>query len=122
MHVAGGLLGWLTRGRMPKEFDEAAFALKPGELSSVIETRMGYEIIFVAERKEERERAFEEVRDNIKNSLFARKRKSVAMFLRNSSRPRRLSKSSSLKSLRHSQSRRIRPSLAHLSLAHLESQ
>ena len=60
---------------MPKEFDEAAFALKPGELSSVIETRMGYEIIFfVAERKEERERAFEEVRDNIKNSLFARKR------------------------------------------------
>ena len=70
----GGLLGCLTRGRMPKEFDEAAFALKPGELSSVIETRMGYEIIFVAERKEERERAFEEVRDNIKNSLFARKR------------------------------------------------
>ena len=70
----GGLLGWLTRGRMPKEFDDAAFALKPGQLSNVIETRMGYEIIFVAERKEERERSFEEVRDNIKNSLFARKR------------------------------------------------
>ncbi len=70
----GGLLGWLTRGRMPKEFDAAAFALKPGQISDVIETRMGYEIIYVAERKEERERAFEEVRDNIKNSLFARKR------------------------------------------------
>ncbi|MEC9466092.1 MAG: peptidylprolyl isomerase [Myxococcota bacterium] len=70
----GGELGWLSRGRMPPEFDEVAFKLEPGQISEVVKTRLGYEIIMVSEKKAERQRPFEEVQKNIENSLTARKR------------------------------------------------
>ena len=41
----GGSLGVFPRGAMVKEFDEATAALKPGEISPVIETPYGYHII-----------------------------------------------------------------------------
>lgn len=43
--VQGGSLGVFPRGAMVKEFDEAAAALKPGEISPVIQTQYGYHII-----------------------------------------------------------------------------
>ena len=72
--VRNGDLGWLTRGRMPAEFDNVVFTLEPNTVSGVTETKLGYEIMKVWEKKPERQRPLEEVKDNIEKSLLARKR------------------------------------------------
>ncbi len=50
----GGELGFIERGTLYPEFEAAAFKLKSGEISGVIQTKAGYHIIQMIERKGDR--------------------------------------------------------------------
>jgi peptidyl-prolyl cis-trans isomerase SurA len=48
----GGLLPFVSHGQLVKEFEDAAFALQPGEMSPVVQSPYGYHVILMKERKQ----------------------------------------------------------------------
>lgn len=67
----GGDLGFFKKNDMLPEFSDAAFALKPGEVTTApIKTRFGYHVIKLEERRTAPPPAFEQVRDEVRQSLI----------------------------------------------------
>ena len=71
--VKGGDLGYFNKGQMVKSFEKVAFALKPGEVSGITETRFGYHLIKVADKKHESIMKYEEIKDRLQQYLKQQK-------------------------------------------------
>jgi peptidyl-prolyl cis-trans isomerase C len=65
----GGDLGWFGRGQMVPPFEEAAFGLEPGEVAGPVETRFGYHVIKLEDRRSTEGRTLDEVREDIRRHL-----------------------------------------------------
>jgi peptidyl-prolyl cis-trans isomerase D len=71
----GGDLDFFGRGSMVKPFEDAVFAMKPGEISNIVESEFGYHIITLTGVRGGEKQAFESVRGEIEAEV----RKSLAV-------------------------------------------
>jgi peptidyl-prolyl cis-trans isomerase C len=78
----GGDLGYFSRGQMVKPFEDAAFALKPGEISAPVQTEFGWHVIKVEDRRNRPVPSFDEVKDQLMASLVQNQLKTVVQGLR----------------------------------------
>jgi peptidyl-prolyl cis-trans isomerase D len=78
----GGDLDWVVRGQTVKNFETAAFSLKPNQISDLITTEYGFHIIQVLDKQEARLQPFEEVKTQLaaetkKTAVFDRMQSSI---------------------------------------------
>jgi peptidyl-prolyl cis-trans isomerase SurA len=65
----GGELGWLRLGTVQPEVEKAAFALQPGQISDLVRTRTGFQILQVEQRRGGGVRPLEEVKEEIRDRM-----------------------------------------------------
>lgn len=65
----GGDLGYFERGKMVKPFEDAAFSMKQGELSDIVESPFGFHLIKLTDRSEARTVSYDESKERIKQHL-----------------------------------------------------
>lgn len=73
----GGDLGYFSADKMVPSFSDAAFALQPGEVSGIVETRFGYHIIKLEDRKDAWLPSFDEVKEHLRPQLEQQKAQMV---------------------------------------------
>lgn len=65
----GGDLDFFARGAMVKPFEDAAYGLKKGEISDIVETEFGFHIIRLTDIKAPRQRSFDEMKGELEAEL-----------------------------------------------------
>jgi peptidyl-prolyl cis-trans isomerase D len=74
----GGDLGTFTRNERIAPLSKAAFALQPGEVSGPVRSKLGWHIIKVEEKSEEKVKPLEEAKEGIRKTLASQRAKNVA--------------------------------------------
>ncbi len=81
-NAKGGDLGFFTRGQMLKPFEDAAFALEPGQISEPVQTQFGWHVIKVEEKRDQPLPSYAEVKEAIMAQLIQQKAQQVVTNLR----------------------------------------
>jgi peptidyl-prolyl cis-trans isomerase C len=74
----GGDLGYLTRGEIIPAVSRAAFDLQPGQISDIITTRYGFDLVQVLDHRPPTQMAYKNTRDKIERTLRRDKEKAAA--------------------------------------------
>ena len=80
----GGDLGWFAKGAMVPEFADAAFALKPGEVSAPVQTQFGWHVIKLEDRRVKPAPTFEEMREELTQQLQTKAAEAAVLAARES--------------------------------------
>jgi parvulin-like peptidyl-prolyl isomerase len=72
-HVMMGDHKWVHRGQVDPQF-EPIFSMKPGETSSVLESKEGFHILRLNDHQAQRQMTFDEIRDRLRKDLQAKRR------------------------------------------------
>jgi peptidyl-prolyl cis-trans isomerase C len=86
----GGDLGWFTKDRMVPEFSEAAFKMKPGEVSDPVKSQFGWHVIKVEEVREKPVPTFDQVKDQVQQYLARKSQSDIIVGLRTNAKVERL--------------------------------
>ena len=78
----GGSLGYFSKGQMVPAFEKAAFALKKGEISDPVESRFGFHIIKLDDKRTTPPPPFKAIKDRLLLSMIHRKAQETAEALR----------------------------------------
>jgi peptidyl-prolyl cis-trans isomerase C len=73
----GGDLGWVQRGALDPKFEEAAFNIRPGVMSGIVESAYGYHLILVESRRPAHTQEFDMVKTEIREFLMTEKAAAV---------------------------------------------
>ncbi|MBL7158049.1 MAG: peptidylprolyl isomerase [Candidatus Omnitrophica bacterium] len=70
---SGGDMGWIKKGELISELDELIFLLEPGRFSHVIQTKVGFHIFKVEEKKDSSAKGFSEVKEMVEQKIYSQK-------------------------------------------------
>ena len=70
---SGGSMGWVAQGELLPELDQTLFALEPGQLSNPIQTRLGFHLVRVDERRTATSLSLLEANTAVYQQLYERK-------------------------------------------------
>lgn len=65
----GGNLDWLPRGSLVKEIEDVAFTMKKGEIKGPVQSKFGYHILFLEDKKPAQESSYDQVKDYLAEQI-----------------------------------------------------
>ncbi len=78
----GGDLGYFAKGQMVPEFEKALESMKKGEISEPVQTKFGWHVIKLEDKRQSKAPPFAEVKDRLKTNMIREKAAQVLLALR----------------------------------------